>query len=194
MLAVCRSGLPIDVPSQNINQLQANGIVWYDTIQKHIVTDSTFRNCGTRQMMNNASTLGCSPTDRQSGCRSNSLTFGFLTDDNFFTPEIMQATRNISFDHCDTKFAFETVSDANSGRLTNWYDVDGSVSGLHEPTIIGSGVESVKHWWGADEEGRKTYETIWVFGCFESSILFFFIFRLIFLLNKQRYTIPPCIF
>jgi hypothetical protein len=153
MLAVCRSGHLIDTPSKNVNTLQGNGIIWYDINQKHIVTNSQFRHCGSRT--DNTTTIGCSSTDPERGCRTLSTTFGFLSDNNYFTPEIMQATRNISMESCDTLFSLEKSYDSVSGRHVNWMDADGSVSGLHEPTIIGSGVESVKNWWGVDEDGTS---------------------------------------
>jgi hypothetical protein len=44
--------------------------------------------------------------------------------------------------------------DTVSGRAQNWLDADGSVSGLWEPALIGSGLENAKNWWAVDNEGK----------------------------------------
>lgn len=159
MLAVCRSGEKLDLPSDNANWLDANGIIWYDINQKHIVTDSTFRNCGYRSDQFNqydkSPTRGCD-SNSTTGCRDSSTTFGFLTSSDIFAPQIMTATRNITFDNCGRRFWFEAANtDTVSGRGQNWIDVDGTISGFKEPTLIGSGVNSVKDWWGVDDEGKS---------------------------------------
>ena len=40
-----------------------------------------------------------------------------------------------------------------SGRGQNWLDVDGSVTGLGERSVIGSGLSSAGMWWKVDDEG-----------------------------------------
>jgi hypothetical protein len=88
------------------------------------------------------------------GCRDDSSVFGFLTHSDEFTPEIMQATSNIRFNNCGRRFKFSNDQlDSVSGRAQNWVDVDGTVSGFGVPTLIGSGLYSVKDWWGVDNEG-----------------------------------------
>ena len=83
--------------------------------------------------------------------------FGFLTHSDQFTPEIMQATRGIHFEDCGRRFRMVDFKTNNqvptvSGRNQNWLDVDGSVSGLNEPTLIGSGLPSAGLWWKVDDE------------------------------------------
>lgn len=157
MLAVCRTGENLDLPSRNPQNLAADGITWYDINQKHIVTDSTFRNCGARSdqydQYDTSPTRGCD-SNPLSGCDTSSTTFGFLTSSDIFAPQIMTATRNITFDDCGRRFSFENPPiDTVSGRGQNWIDVDGTISGFNERTLIGSGVNSVKDWWGVDNKG-----------------------------------------
>jgi hypothetical protein len=157
MLAVCRTGEKLDLPKNNAQWLEANGIVWYDINQEHIVTDSKFRNCGYRSdnynQYDTSPTRGCD-SNPESGCDTSSRTFGFLTSSDVFAPQIMTATRNITFDDCGRRFWFEEKStETVSGRGQNWIDADGTISGFNEPTLIGSGVDSVKDWWGVDDEG-----------------------------------------
>lgn len=67
----------------------------------------------------------------------------------------MQGTRYITFDNCGRRFKFsQNELDSVSARGQNWLDVDGTVSGLGEATLIGSGLDSAKNWWGVDDEGR----------------------------------------
>ena len=74
--------------------------------------------------------------------------FGFLTHSDEFNPELMQATRNLKFEEVGRKFKYSlTDIETNSGRNQNWFDVDGSVSGFGEPTLIGSGFASAGLWW-----------------------------------------------
>ena len=78
-----------------------------------------------------------------------------LTDEH--TPEIMQATKNITYVDCGRRFRLKDFRDNNnpssvSGRAQNWMDVDGSASGLDEPTIIGSGLTDAGHWWNIEDD------------------------------------------
>jgi hypothetical protein len=82
------------------------------------------------------------------GCRSDSSTFGFLTHSDQFNPELMQATKNITLQDLGRRFRFSRVDiETVSGRSQNWLDTDGSVSGLNEPVLIGSGLQSAGMWW-----------------------------------------------
>jgi len=65
----------------------------------------------------------------------------------------MQATRNIKFEDVGRRFAFTWQSPTTiSGRLQNWLDLDGTVSGLGEPTLIGSGFSDAGLWWKVDND------------------------------------------
>lgn len=129
----------------------------YDTAQEHIITDSVFRNCGFRSdeydQYNSAPDRGCGDeSEADTGCSQYSTTFGFLTHSDEFTPEIMQGTRNITFDNCGRRFRFTTTEvETVSGRGQNWLDVDGSISGFGEATLIGSGVDGAYDWWAVEE-------------------------------------------
>jgi hypothetical protein len=157
VLVVCRTGESLGF--RKANELSGNGFVWYDTNQEHIITRGTYRNCGYRSDLYNqydtSTTRGCGD-DPTNGCRSDSSVFGFLTHSDQFTPEVMQATKNITFQNCGRRFRFSNEQlDSVSGRAQNWLDSDGSVSGLGVPTLIGSGLWSVKNWWGVDSNGTK---------------------------------------
>jgi hypothetical protein len=166
-LVVCRTGEALSMPSNNAYNLEATGFVWYDTSQEHIMTRATFRNCGIRSdeysQYDDSPTRGCDPFDGQKGCRGDSTVFRFPTFSDQFTPQVKQGTKEIYFEHCGRRFGFSTEGhESVSGRGLNWLDNDGSVSGLWEPTIIGSGLESVKNWWRADNE-CKSYHSIYFF-------------------------------
>lgn len=69
----------------------------------------------------------------------------------------MQATKNIIFESCGRRFKLHDYRGTNlpstvSGRGQNWLDFDGSVSGLNEPTIIGSGLSDAGLWWKVDSD------------------------------------------
>ena len=67
-------------------------------------------------------------------------------------PEVMQATKNLTFIDCGRRFRYTvSVNDTVSGRSQSWLDIDGSASGLNVPTLIGSGLDSVKDWWGVED-------------------------------------------
>ena len=69
-----------------------------------------------------------------------------------FNPEIMQATKNITFLEAGRRFRYSRVDiETVSGRTQNWHDVDGTASGLNEPTLVGSGLNSAGSWWRVGE-------------------------------------------
>jgi hypothetical protein len=151
MVANCRTGEALLLPVQRADWVRANGFFWYDTGQEHIITSSTFRNCGYRSDIYNqydtSETRGCE-ANPYNGCDSGSTVFGFLTHSDQFNPELMQGTRDLTFEEVGRKFLFTTTHlETVSGRTQNWLDVDGTVSGLGEPTLIGSGFESAGLWW-----------------------------------------------
>lgn len=149
--------------SASPSNMEADGFFWYDTNQEHIISDSTFRNCGYRSdefnQYDSSPSRGCGDSTI-SGCRSRSTVFGFLTHSDWFNPELMQATRNITFDNCGRRFYLrdyrgDNYPDTVSGRAQNWLDADGSVSGFGETTLIGSGLESAAGFWSVDTNGRS---------------------------------------
>ena len=151
MVAHCRTGEALLMPYQNAEYTRADGFFWYDTGQEHIITSSTFRNCGYRSSLydqyDSSESRGCG-SNPYNGCGSGSTVFGFLTHSDQFNPELMQATRDLSFEEVGRKFKFQTTNlETTSGRTQNWLDVDGTASGLGEPTLIGSGYTSAGRWW-----------------------------------------------
>jgi hypothetical protein len=151
MLVACRTGEALALPVQRADYISAKGFFWYDTGQEHIITDSTFRNCGYRSEQYNqydtSGTRGCGDNP-YNGCHDGSTVFGFLTHSDQFNPEIMQATRDITFEDVGRRFKFtRTFNETVSGRTQNWYDADGSVTGLGAPTFIGSGFSGAGQWW-----------------------------------------------
>jgi len=158
LLVECRSGESWAMPG-NPNQAKANGFFWYDTGQEHIITNAKFRNCGSKSGYNfydSSSTRGCD-TNSINGCRAGSTVWGLLTHSDEHTPEIMQATRNITYEDCGRRFRLFDYKNNNSpssvsGRNQNWLDVDGTASGLNEPTIIGSGLSDAGKWWDVEPD------------------------------------------
>jgi len=67
----------------------------------------------------------------------------------------MQATANITFEDCGRRFYLRNYQyDGShiSGRLQNWLDTDGSVSGFGEPTVLASGQPEAGLWWQVDND------------------------------------------
>eukprot|EP00934_Nitzschia_sp_Nitz4_P002604 Nitzschia sp. Nitz4//scaffold396_size11502//5699//11254//NITZ4_009037-RA/size11502-snap-gene-0.7-mRNA-1//-1//CDS//3329550271//2594//frame0 len=154
MHVVCRTGETLALPLQRADFMQADGLYWYDTGQEHIMTNLYFKNCGFRSEALNqydtSPTRGCE-NSAYNGCADDSTVFGFLTHSDSRNPEIMQATRNVTFDDVGRRFRHSVTSyETVSGRIQNWYDVDGSASGLNEPTFMGSGFSSAGLWWNVD--------------------------------------------
>lgn len=145
--------------------------------QEHLMSRSTFRNCGFRSdkyaEYDDSEDRGCGENN-STGCEPGSSVFGFLTHSDLFTPEVMQASKNITFESCGRRFRLdsdrpaddtgEAVMDTVAGRAQNWLDADGTASGLNEPTFIVSGLASVKSWLEVDGDGKVT------FGLFQLSI------------------------
>lgn len=118
------------------------GFQWYDVGQQHILTNSIFRNC--RQDWNRC-IYGPS-----TGLCSNGAVFTSLTHSDQFVPDQMQVTNNLSYQNTSDLWRFSTkLTDATgvtvSGRLQNWYDVDGSASKLGVRAMIGSAWAN--DWW-----------------------------------------------
>jgi hypothetical protein len=87
MLVTCRTGEPLNLPPGGYaNSIAGNGFGWYDTGQEHIITRSTFRNCGSIVGSN-----GCG-SNASTGCQSGSSVFSFLTHSSEFNSEIMQVS------------------------------------------------------------------------------------------------------
>ena len=154
-LIVCRTGENLGI--RNASFLEANGIVWYDTGQSHILSNVTFRNCGYRSdaflQYDTSPTRGCD-ANNINGCDNDSAVFSSLTQSNQFVPEIMQASVGIKYENCGRRLRFTTNIETASGRSQNWIDTDGSVSGTGVPTLIGSGINSIRDWWTVDDDGK----------------------------------------
>lgn len=102
---------------------RADGFFCYDTGQEHIITSSVFRDCGFRSdaydQYDSSETRGCG-SNPYNGCGSGSTVFGFLTHSDQFNPELMQATRDLSFVEVGRRFKFTTTNlETVSGRLQN---------------------------------------------------------------------------
>merc|ERR1712157_347249 len=72
-----------------------------------------------------------------------------------FPPQQMQGTKSITYDNCGRRYKLhhwkgDDYINTVSGRTQNWLDVDGTASGLNEPTIIGSGLDEAGLWWTVD--------------------------------------------
>ena len=132
------------------------------------MTNATFRNCGYRSSLDNpydqydsSPTRGCYK-DPYVGCSSGSSVFGSLAHSDEFNPELMQATKGIAFDNCGRRFKLvdfresgkddpSIVPSSISGRIQNWFDIDGSLIGTNEPTIAASGEPDAASWWTIED-------------------------------------------
>ncbi|KAI2493236.1 hypothetical protein MHU86_21310 [Fragilaria crotonensis] len=161
VLVACRSRTPIVLPSSaSASKIPAVGFSWYDTNQEHIIYDITFRNCGYRSasyaQYDQGLTRGCGD-ERDIGCDPNSSVWSMEAFSDQNVPEVMHATRGVKFEKCGRRFRmhdFRPISlpNSNSGRLQNWYDIDGSVTGLGERSVIASGFADAGMWWKVDDE------------------------------------------
>ena len=178
MLTVCRTGTSIAMPPKaSAWSMSGNGFFWYDTGQNHIITNSLFRNCGYRSAQynqyDNSANRGCGD-DAKIGCSSSSTVFGFLAHSDQYTPEVMQGTKNITFQNCGRRFFLSNFNGPSapstvSGRTQNWLDTDGSISGFGVPTLIGSGQVEAGLWWTVDNEGKVSSHADFCF-CFSNEI------------------------
>ena len=163
VLAACRSRTSIDLPSSAAaNQISGSGFSWYDTGQEHIIYDITFRNCGYRSaryaQYDQGPTRGCGD-ERDIGCDSESSVWSMEAFSDQMVPEVMQATRGVKFENCGRRFTMRdfrptNLPNSNSGRLQNWHDVDGSVTGFGERSVAASGFSDAGMWWKVDDEGK----------------------------------------
>lgn len=161
LLSVCRSKTPLMLPGNaKAKNIPASGFTWYDTDQAHIITDGVFRNCGYRSseydQYNQDVDRGCGD-ENDIGCSSQSSVWGMLTHSDQFVPEMMQATKNIRFENCGRRFRLQDFRSSNapssvSGREQNWYDIDGTITGMGEPSIAASGLSDAGMWWQVDNE------------------------------------------
>jgi hypothetical protein len=165
MLSVCRTKTPIALPGgTQASYIKANGFKWYDTGQEHIITKATFRNCGSRSNpehgefdeYDQGEDRGCGD-DTDIGCTEYSSVWLMLTHSDQFIPEMMQGTRDITFENCGRRFRLQGGPDTVSGREQNWMDMDGSISGLGEPSVAASGLSSAGMWWRVDDEGKAMH-------------------------------------
>ena len=131
---------------------------WHFVYSSHIITNTVIENCGYRSPMydryDTSPTRGCgNESDTSKGCSATSSVFEFVTHSDEFVPEVMQATKNLTYIDCGRRFKNSMdLKDSVSGRNQNWLDIDGSASNLGEPTLMGSGLDSVKDWWRVSDE------------------------------------------
>jgi len=160
MLGVCRSKTPLVLPrGVKASRIPGNGFRWYDTGQEHILANVTFRNCGYRSddynQYNKDPERGCGDED-DIGCEKKSSAWSFVTHSDQFVPEIMQATKSITFENCGRYFYYHDfrrkTTSSNSGRLQNWFDSDGSITGLGGPSVVASGLTDAGMWWSVDNK------------------------------------------
>mmetsp|Transcript_20206 Transcript_20206/g.29973 ORF Transcript_20206/g.29973 Transcript_20206/m.29973 type:complete len:875 (-) Transcript_20206:1551-4175(-) len=151
LYAVCRTGEPLIGADR---WMGGRAFRWYDTGQEHIITDSYFRNCGYRSAeyteYDDSPDRGCGD-EPDFGCHTASSVFTFLSHSDQFNPEIMQGTRNITFDNCGRRFSYSSSIDSVSGRTQNWLDQDGSVTGMTGRSVVASGYPSSGLWWTIDD-------------------------------------------
>ncbi|KAI9015632.1 hypothetical protein DFJ74DRAFT_732320 [Hyaloraphidium curvatum] len=128
-----------------------HGWQWYDVGQRHIITDVVFRNC--RSDWDGP----CVYTSEYNSCGFNSMWI-MLTHSDEFVPEVMQATRNITYQNVlvPELVQFSTslsdpMGNTVSGRLASWFDADGSVYGPYLPSLRGRpvmiGSTWARGWW-----------------------------------------------
>jgi hypothetical protein len=156
MGTVCRTGENLVLPLQDAKRVEASGFRWYDNGQAHIISNSEFRNCGywsdEFDQYDTSADRGCDDNP-WNGCKDSSSVWGILSHSNAFNPQIMQATKGIVMTKVGRRFRMSNTKwETVSGNAQNWDDVDGAVSGLNVPTIIGSGFESLFNtsqwtWW-----------------------------------------------
>ncbi|KAJ3027564.1 UNVERIFIED_CONTAM: Fibrocystin-L [Siphonaria sp. JEL0065] len=106
---------------------QMLGFQWYDTGQNHIISNTTFRTC----------TNAWKPALQTKSM----AVWMFLTHSDQFVPGIMQATRNIVYQNCNSSqlWVFNNYQRTTvSGRLQSWLDMDGTASLSSGRTMIGS--------------------------------------------------------
>ncbi len=127
------------------------------------MTNTEFRNCGYRSPLysqyDSSATRGCGDAVAN-GCSSDSTTFGFLAHSDQYIPQVMQGTKNITFTSCGRRFYLynfngDTAPETVSRRSQNWLDADGSVTGLHVPSIIGSGKTGSQGFWQVEDSGKR---------------------------------------
>lgn len=131
------------------------GWQWYDVGQRHIITDSTFRNC--RADWNGP----CVYNEEYNSCSGNSI-WQMLTHSDQYVPEVMQATRNIKYENVNvprlvkfTTALTDPLGNTIAGRLANWFDADGSVYADYIPALKGKPVQLgstwANQWWRLNE-------------------------------------------
>lgn len=123
----------------------ASGAIFqsYDIGQAHILNGVTFRNC----TWPSRTTASVGPF----------TLLQLLTHSDQFTPDVMIATANVSFEdswNASSRNLIGMTVNAStptaSQRMQNWLDADGSITGRGVPTQIGSAAGG-SWWWRADE-------------------------------------------
>lgn len=131
-----------------------------------------FRNCGYRseqyEEYDLSPTRGCG-NKNDMGCSSSSSVWSMLTHSDQFVPEMMQGTKDITFENCRRRFRQQDYRSNKpssvSGREQNWYDMDGTVTGLGELSVVASGLADAGMWWEVDNEGKSIDTLILLLVC-----------------------------
>jgi hypothetical protein len=83
----------------------------------------------------------------------------------------MTATKGISFEKCGRRYLLNyyglppAIPSQVSGRTQNWFDADGTASGLNVPTFIVSGYPDVASWFQVDDDGKNEHFSRNYFDC-----------------------------
>ncbi|KAL1525911.1 hypothetical protein AB1Y20_020738 [Prymnesium parvum] len=164
LLLNCRTGepvLPADIP---LDKWRGTGFVWYDTNMWHIVTNVTFRQCGSPQ----GSEQGCG----EISCHENSTVWGMLSHSDLYVPQFMQATASVRYEACGRRFRMNNflydigsylnngMNSSTSERLQCWLDADGSASGTNHPTLLASTSPEAGNWWQLDRSCIRVGEGV----------------------------------
>lgn len=148
-------------PGGKANMMRGNGKFLYVSGQLHILTNVEMRNCGYRSPLynqyDNSSTRGCGD-NITNGCTTDSYVFYLNGQSDKTAPQMMLATKNITFTSCGRRYDLGNTYDTSAGRSQNVLDVDGTFSGLNVPAMVGSGDVSPQAWWEVDNEGKQVFE------------------------------------
>lgn len=114
LLTVFSNGEPVAMPpGASMANVRGDGFRFYDTGQEHIITDSTFRNCGYRSEVYNQydkkPSTGC-----KEDCTRTSAVWGFRIHSDQHVPEIVQTTVNITYENCGRRFFLFSFKGPNS--------------------------------------------------------------------------------
>lgn len=91
-----------------------------------------------------------------SACASQTNVFEFTAHSDWFLPEFMSLTANVTFDDDATGYLvnYNVLDNSISARFSGWLDADGSVCGRPDwgGAIIGSNLGDTGSWWELDSD------------------------------------------